>query len=139
MTEVLYANFLEDKRVYNLARASWKRLFDKLAKEHGLSYVPYINQLQGGKLEYDGNPIFSAHVSKLNRAVRIIQVEAEDDELEISAWVDSIELQEGKPAVEELVLDMVLSRRAKETATMLLEGWFVKKFSGEEVAHLIDR
>ncbi|MFZ2901186.1 MAG: hypothetical protein WA004_21325 [Saprospiraceae bacterium] len=127
--EILYANLLEDKRVYNLARASWKRFFDKLAKEMGVSYVPYINQKQSGKPEYDGNPIFSAYVPALNRAVRIIQVAPGEGGEEITSWVDTIALHEGQPEVEDLVLDMVLSRAARERA-----GELVKRWLGERVA-----
>lgn len=130
--EILYAKFLEDKRVYNLARASWKRFFDKLAKEMGVSYVSYINQYQGGKPEYDGNPIFSAYVPALNRAVRIIQVAPGEGGEEITSWVDTIVLHEGQPEVEELVLDMVLSRTAREQA-----GELVKRWLGERVAEEI--
>lgn len=48
---------------------------------------------------------------------------------EITSWVDNIALHEGQPEVEELVLDMVLSRTARERA-----GELVKRWLGERVA-----
>ena len=40
-----------------------------------------------------------------------------------SAWLDSIELQEGRPPVQELVIDIALSRESKKRAERLVEGW----------------
>jgi hypothetical protein len=125
---ILYPNFLEDKRVYNLVRAFWKRFFDELAEKSNLTYIPYINQEQNGELEYDGNPIFSAYVPSLGRAVRIIQVAPEEDELEITAWLDTLELNEGQKLVDELVIDLILSPSAKDMATDWLTKWFVENF-----------
>ena len=84
MTKFLYADFLENKRTYNLAQGAWKRLFSSLLQEYGYTYTPYINQTQNGKKEYDGNPIFSAFIPEINRAIRIIQVAPDDDGDEIS-------------------------------------------------------
>ena len=138
MAEVLYANFLADKRVYNLAQASWKRLFDRMAETNGFSYSPYINQIQGGRKEYDGNPIFSAFIASKNRAVRIIQLEPEAGGLDISAWVDTIELFKGKTPVQELVLDVVLSKQGKELARKLIDGWLTEGWTAKDVDRLLD-
>ena len=62
MAEFLYADFLENKKAYNLAQGSWGRLLNSLLREYGYTYMPYIIQVQNGKKEYDGNPIFSAFI-----------------------------------------------------------------------------
>jgi hypothetical protein len=137
MTEVLFANFLTDKRVYNLAQGTWKRLFDQIAAVHGFSYTPYINQMQGGKKEYDGNPIFSAYVASNNRAVRVIQAAPGGEEPLVSAWIDSIEISEGKAPAEELVLDVVLSKEAREMARKLAEGWLAEGWTTEDIDRVL--
>jgi len=134
---VLYANFLTNKRVYNLAQAYWKRLFDRLAKACGFAWSPYINQMQGGKKEYDGNPIFSAYVVSKNRAVRIIQAAPEEGSMEISVWVDSIELKDGKSPVPELVMDVVLSPATKDLAEKLVEGWLAEGWTEKEIQKML--
>lgn len=124
MTTILYAEFLKDKRQYNLAQAFWKRLFDRFSEKYNLKFSGYINEYQSsGKKEYDGNPIFSAFFLKMNRAVRIIQGPPENDEIDISAWVDEITLKEGMPPAKELVIDMVLSKESKSIASNLIELW----------------
>ena len=135
MEEVLYANFLSDKRVYNLAQSTWKRLFERLAEKHSFTFVPYINQIQNGRKEYDGNPIFSAYVASVGRAVRIIQAEPEEGGSFFSAWLDTIELQEGRPPMQELVIDIALSRESKKRAERLVKGWLAEGWGEKEIAN----
>lgn len=131
MAEFLYADFLDNKRVYNLAQASWGRLLAGILKQHGYSHTSYINQLQGGKKEYDGNPIFNSYIPEAGCAIRIIQVSPEEEGNDISGWIDTIELN-GKinaGQTKELVLDVKLSRKVKAVAKELMEKW---------IAHQID-
>lgn len=129
MAKFLYADFLENKRAYNLAQGYWSRLISSLLKKHGYTYIPYINQMQNGKKEYDGNPIFSAFIPEIERAIRIIQVSPDEEGDDITAWIDDIDLdgkiEAGK--TEELVLDLKLSKEAKMLAKDLIEKWIVKK------------
>lgn len=53
-SQILYANFLEDHRVYGLAKTYWKRFFDQLAAAHGFSYRAYINDAN----DYDSHTNF---------------------------------------------------------------------------------
>lgn len=134
MTKFLYADFLENKRTYNLAQGAWKRLFSSLLQEYGYTYTPYINQTQNGKKEYDGNPIFSAFIPEINRAIRIIQVAPDDDGDEISAWIDDIELKE---KVKELVLDLKLSKKAKSTARDIIKAWLIDQLDNVTLDQLL--
>ena len=115
MNHILYADFLENKRVYNLAQGAWKRLLNKVLKDFGYTYTPYLNELQNGKKEYDGNPIFNAYIPEIKRAIRIIQVSPKEEGDDISAWVDDIALSQSKHT-KELVLDLKLSKKAKKIA-----------------------
>ena len=134
MTKFLYADFLENKRTYNLAQGAWKRLFSSLLQEHGYTYTPYINQTQNGKKEYDGNPIFSAFIPEISRAIRIIQVAPDEDGDDISAWIDDIEL---KGKTKELVLDLKLSKTAKLTAIDVIKAWLADQLDAVALDQLL--
>ena len=128
-SQILYANFLEDRRVYGLAKTDWKRFFDQLAAAHGFSYRAYINDAN----DYDGNPIFSAYILEKNRAVRVIQIdphEVEDNFL-TTAWMDTVELEEGQAVVDELVIYTVLSVETKVRCAALIEEWILGEVTVE--------
>lgn len=140
MVELLYSDFLENKRVYNLARASWKRFFDQLAEQQHFTYQPYLNEKQNGQLEYDGNPIFNAFLPTLHRAIRIVQVANNGSEnIDFSSWIDTIQWDENLPPVEELVIDMVLSKESKALAALLIEKWCLKQHSKAEMVQFIEK
>ncbi len=139
MVHHLYSNFLQDKKIYNLAQAYWGRLFSKIAQQYDLQLVPYLNDQNGnGQKEYDGNPIFNVLEPSLNRAVRIIQIEPEGEQLDISAWLDTIELAESAPPVQELVIDMVLSKESYAIARKFIIAWLGERITKAEMEHLIE-
>lgn len=136
MSKFLYADFLENKRSYNLAQGAWGRLLDSILKAHGYTHKPYINQFQNGKKEYDGNPIFSAFIPEIKRAIRIIQVSPDEEGQDISAWIDDIELTE-KSKTKELVLDLKLSPNARMTAKNLMEKWVLQQLNSAGVDEVL--
>lgn len=139
MVHHLYANFLTDKKIYNLAQGYWQRLFSGLAHERQLHFVPYLNtETHAGQKEYDGNPIFNVLEKKRNRAVRIIQAPPQGESIDISAWLDSIALSEKSATVPELVLDMVLSKERYAVAERLIRAWLIAGASEEEMEKLIE-
>ncbi|MCB0637113.1 MAG: hypothetical protein KDC54_10875 [Lewinella sp.] len=134
MGQVLFANFLEDKRVYHLARMHWERLFAKLTEDLGLSWRAYLNTAD----DFDGNPIFHAYLPEINRAVRIIQADPTEaaDEEDISFWLDNTWVSEHHQDVPELVLDMVHSRSAEQKGKALLTAWLA---SGGTQEHEVEK
>lgn len=136
MNHILYADFLENKRVYNLAQGAWKRLLNKVLKDFGYTYTPYLNELQNGKKEYDGNPIFNAYIPEIKRAIRIIQVSPKEEGDDISAWVDDIALSQSKHT-KELVLDLKLSKKAKKIAEKLIGEWINQQLDDATVNNLL--
>ena len=135
-SQILYANFLEDRRVYGLAKTYWKRFFDQLAAAHGFSYHAYINDAN----DYDGNPIFSAYILEKNRAVRVIQIDPNEMEenILITAWMDTIELEEGQAAVDELVIYTVLTVETRVKCAALIEEWVLEEMTIEEMKGRIE-
>ncbi|PHN01669.1 hypothetical protein [Flavilitoribacter nigricans] len=141
MAKFLYADFLENKREYNLAQAFWNRLLTSLLREYGYTYTPYINQMQNGEKEYDGNPIFSAFIPEIERAIRIIQVSPDEEGDDISAWIDDIELgrKTKTKKTKELVLDLKLSKEAKMLARDLIKRWIMNQFDDATLDQLLER
>lgn len=134
----LFASFLEDKKVFNLAEAYWRRMITAVAKEAGAPFHSYINHRDSkGRKEYDANPIFDAFFPSLHKAVRIIQDQPDADAPDLDAWMDSIELEEGQPPVPELVIALSLSRETAAAARELIRQWVVKGFSEEQMKEVI--
>lgn len=122
MGKILFANFLEDKRVYHLAYLFWKSFFERFTAAAEWEYVTYLNT-DG---EHDGNPIFHAYIPASKRALRIIQVDPSEAEapLDIKAWIDEVQPASGQSAVPELVINMILSEEAKKVGQNLIHHWF---------------
>ncbi len=141
MAHHLYANFLENKKVYNLAQGYWQRLFSGLAQERRLQFVPYLNPTtRTGQKDYDGNPIFDAWEKTLNRAVRIIQVAPQGEQLDVvSAWLDTIELPETPAPLPELVIDLALSKESYAVAERLISAWLTAGTTREVMVAMIER
>ena len=135
-SQILYANFLEDRRVYSLAKTYWKHFFDQLATANGFVYRAYINDAN----DYDGNPIFSAYIQDKNRAVRVIQIDPNEveDNILTTAWMDTIELEEGQVAVDELVIYTVLTIETRVKCVALIEEWVLGDVTVEEMKGRID-
>lgn len=134
----LYPSFLENKRVYNLNQAYWRRLLTDLIKDTDLSFQPYLNPLgPDSTREYDGNPIFNAYFPRLTKAIRIIQDSPEDGAADLSAWLDQIELEESQAPVTELVIAVTLSRKTSAQARELLQQWIVEGCTNKEMQEVI--
>jgi hypothetical protein len=136
--QYLFSDFLENKKVFNLAEAYWRRMVTAIAQERGCSFRPYLNHLDAaGRKEYDANPIFEAFFPELNKAVRIIQDRPEQGKLDLSGWLDQLELEESHPPTPELVLALALSRETAEAARQLLRCWIVDDCSPAEMKKAI--
>ncbi len=135
MARVLYQNFLEDKNIYNLAQASWGRVLASLLKDFDYTHSPYLNDRQNGKKEYDGNPIFNAYIPEIKRAVRIIQVSPEEEGDDISGWIDNIQLKNKN--TKELVLDLKLTKEAKQRARQLISAWIEAELDEKRMGEIL--
>lgn len=139
MAKLLFPNFLDHPEIYDDAEALWKARFDALAAKHHFTYAPYINVFaRNGDKHRDGNPIFSAEVKPLNRAVRIIQEAIEEpDDFFISAWLDTFPIDEDNP-LNELVIPLVMSEETLEVAERLIVHWLVERRSKEEMERVLE-
>lgn len=121
MGKILFAAFLEDKRVYHLAYLFWKTFFERLTRTAKLEYITYLST-EG---DQDGNPIFHAYLPALKRALRIIQADPDEaeEEVDVKAWLDEVQPAPNTPVVPELVIDMVLSEGAKQVGQRIIQAW----------------
>lgn len=133
--KILYQNFLEDRRIYNLNRGYWKKILKSLNQE-AKSFPLYNEHFNNGTPFYDGNPMISAAFPSLQKSVRIIQEEVETIEGEITAWVEEVEHEDG--VLQELVLSLELSRLTAKIAKKILHGWIVKNWNRADVDELLE-
>ncbi len=136
-SKYLFPTFLEDKKVFNLNQAYWRRMLTAIAREAGAEFHSYINHYDSrGRKEYDANPIFNALFPKLHKSIRIIQDLPEAGAPDIAAWTDQIELEEGQP-IPELAIALALSRKTARQAQELMRKWVVKDLTPEEMKNVI--
>lgn len=135
MGQVLYATFLENRRVYRLAKARWQRLFEQLLSAKQYTFRPFLNEKR-----MDGNPMFTAYVPAVDRALRIIQVDPSEAvaEVDIKAWLDQAVMPEREDRVEELVIDLVLTNEAEQISQLLIEAWLLQELSLADMEKKID-
>ncbi len=133
--KILYKNFLEDNRIYSLAKNWWKREFEKqiIGKKSSpdnnenldLIFNWHNENFKNNKEFRDGNPIFTVLSTSKQKLVRIIQEEIENknnqDAIQISAW-----LEKGfypKEETPELVISLELSRKSSKVAFDWIKKW----------------
>ncbi|MGH1434282.1 MAG: hypothetical protein ACRBG0_07460 [Lewinella sp.] len=137
MGQILFANFLEDKRVYQLARLFWLRHVKNIAEEKGLAFHAYLNT----ESEFDGNPLFNAYFPSINKAIRIIQVDPAEAsaDIDLKAWLDNIAIgKNDKNKTTELVIDTVLSEGSKFPGKQLITQWIEGTItSDQDIENLI--
>ncbi|MDX1666930.1 MAG: hypothetical protein R3350_06865 [Saprospiraceae bacterium] len=149
----LYITFLEDRRVYNLVEAYWRRLFHGLFDEANFSFHPFYNKhFRNGQKEYDANPIFDAYFPARHKLVRILQEMPEPDAPPLTAWIDHWPAAEMDAAerprpddpekalmpIPELVIALSLSRETAALTRCFLKQWILEDFNAEEMEKAIE-
>lgn len=138
MVTHLYKNFITDEIEYLKNIDLWKTVIYTLLSVENLTFTNYLQTTKkDGSLYMDGNPIFSFKIINSNKAVRIIQEEIETDNVEFSAWLDSIEVEENK--IDELVISLELSQESLLLAIELINAWVINDFSKEKMNRFIDK
>ena len=143
MVQHLFPKFLDDPSEYQRAQVHWERLVDQAAKEAGQQgeWRPWMVKsfADGTPLPLDGNPIFEAKSSRLNRAVRIVQSPPESDEPVIVAYLDRVggEGPENTPTTDELVITLALSEETKSIAERLIRLWTNARTTRDQMAGTI--
>ena len=143
MVHHLFPKFLDDPSEYRRAQAHWERFVDQAAKEAGQQgeWRSWMVKsfADGTALPLDGNPIFEAMSSRLNRALRVVQSPPERDEPEIVAYLDRAggEDPENTPTADELVIALALSEETKSIAERLVRLWMNAHTTRDQMAGAI--
>ncbi|MFK7796449.1 MAG: hypothetical protein AB8E82_03270 [Aureispira sp.] len=120
--DFLYYNFLENTRIYKQNKAYWARFVQQTLASYDIHPKPWLNQhYADGRPMQDGNPIYDALLGN-GKAVRIIQIQPDNEEVLISAWIKQTESEEGTE-LEELVIHLQLTQKTRVAALTLLEKW----------------
>ena len=138
MVTHLLQNFLESEEEYKKSIDFWKTIVFTLLSVENLTFSNYLTTTnKDGLLYMDGNPVFNFRLDHSNRAVRIIQEKIETDDVEFSAWIDTLELE--KETVEELVISLELSHESALLAIELINSWIVNQISKQKMETYIDK
>ena len=137
MVHYLFEKFLEDHQVYKLNMTYWQESVQKICPcPFHKPLKPYLNPNFGnGTPCFDGNPIFNAIFE--HKAVRIIQEEPESEKVEITAWLEYIDIKAKK--IPELVIALELSKESKPMADYFLKAWIVDNVNLKIMQQLIDK
>lgn len=138
MVTHIFKDFLEDKETYIKNIDFWKTIIYTLLSVENITFKDYVETRKTNEeLYYDGNPIFSFKIDNSNKAVRIIQEEIETNDVEFSAWLDSIEYKEEK--IQELVISLELSQESVLLSIELINAWIINNLSNEKMEKYIDK
>ena len=136
--DYLYKDFLENASVYDRATDFWKSVVNTLLSAENQSYHDYLTVTRkDGSLYRDGNPIFHFQIEGTERAVRIIQEEAETDGVEIAAWLDKID--SNGATIHELIISLELTRESAFIATDLINAWAVNQLTKDKMERYINK
>jgi hypothetical protein len=143
MIHKLFENFLENTEEYTASEMHWKKIIDKIERslQQEGEWKPWIPRqfANGTPIGSDGNPIFDGFSRKLNRAFRIIQHRAVDNDLEFVAWIKKYEAEFTDLPGSELVINLSLSVESSKLATELLSKWMSSKINLKEINSFIKK
>ncbi len=138
MVTHLFTKFLIEPEVYKSNIDFWKTIIYTLLSVENLTFKSYLTtEKSDGTIYTDGNPICNFKLDNSNRAVRIIQEEIESNDVEFSAWINTIEIENEK--LEELVISLELSNESVLIAIELINAWIVNSFSKQKMEKYIDK
>ncbi len=139
MVTHLYKSFLENEQVYKQNVDFWKTIIYTLLSVENLTFQNYVSTSKNdGSLYTDGNPIYNFKIDNSNRAVRIIQEEIETNNIEFSAWIDTLKLTDNN-TVDELVISLELSNESVLLSIELINAWIINSFSIQKMEKFIDK
>ena len=130
---ILFPDFLTDPDEYTAAEQFWQAIWQDLnPSEHWVT--PWLNtSFLNGQPFLDGNPIFSAYSPNVQRAVRIVQLEP-DDEGEMTWWLDKTVDSCDRPLTR-LTIACVLSEKNAAKSRDLLQQWI--QFTGDHTRFVV--
>lgn len=128
--KILFENFIENKRTYNLCQGYFTRLFKhklQLKFEKKVNLVP--NQYHSGRKIYDANPMYCYLAPDVKKSVRIILLDKSEyndfegdlRKISIASWTDAFIFEDQE--YQELVLSVILTDEVVEVMASLIMEW----------------
>ena len=125
MDNYIFKDFLDNKEVYKENVNFWDSIISDLLTSEHYKFDSYIATSDGfGNEFYDGNPIFNFKIDRLNKAVRIIQEEVEESNVQFSAWINQTTLS-NEQAIDELVIHLELTKETAFLTIDLINAWIL--------------
>jgi hypothetical protein len=126
----LCSDFLSDPNVYAQAETYWQNRWNELvnfADQEGQWQTPWLRAaFADGTPFRDGDPIFSAISTLVDRAVRVIQYATESDGVELDCWVEWFGPDAANRRVQVLVISCSLSVESAAQACDAISSWMVE-------------
>lgn len=127
MSDFLYKEFLEDRRVYLAARAFWFKQVKNIIPDQELLLSYLSDRFSNGKLFYDGNPVFNTVNTKTGKAIRIVQESPREFDKFYTSFVSEslhqIEINGRLQSMLEKVIVLTLTRESLEKSKWELREW----------------
>ncbi|WP_425254330.1 hypothetical protein ACPJXG_11570 [Janthinobacterium sp. NFX145] len=124
MSDILFADFLEDHAVYAAAEAYWQA---RLAFLDG-QCAPYLRTaFANGQPFYDGNPIVNLADRNAGKAARIVQQCPREFGHGYTSFEQAIELacSDGQLPAQEKIIVLTLTQETAQRAEDELRAWFM--------------
>ena len=117
-----FKDFLKNKKIYFKCVKHWEKLIkDSLPS---ITFKKYFKTtFNNGEDFLDGNPIFNFKDENSNKAVFIIQEEAESKNVYFKSYIDKFETE--SETIEKLVIVLELSEESEQLAINLIKKWIL--------------
>lgn len=114
----LFKNFINDNEVFEKAMSYWVDTVNETVKVH----CTEEELSQKNTFDRDANPILYKHYKSINKSIRIIQEEFQEEDSEhLGAWVQKREEDENHS---ELVISVELTTDSQPVVETLIKAWF---------------
>jgi hypothetical protein len=135
MKNLLLKNFLTNKSLYGRAQTRWRKFVAAQAKEAALSSEPYLEATDA----LDGNPLYHAYFPKINRALKIVQLDPRQaaDYPFLIGWIDPIQLPAKDVSARELVIFILLTKETEPVAQSWIHSWLLGGATPRELERVI--
>ena len=114
----VFKNFINDDLIFNEACQYWNDLVDKMVRDYCIEKE--MDQLNA--FDRDANPILYKCYHSINKSIRIIQEESENNSIvQLGAWVEKPDEFRHNY---ELVISVELTEETKSVTEKMIKKWF---------------
>lgn len=113
-----FKNFINNELIFNEAKEYWENIIGKAVQ--GRCTEEEFNQ--PNLFDQDANPILYKHYQSINKSIRIIQEESDNNsDVQLGAWVEKPDEFRNNY---ELVISVELTEETKSVTEKMIKKWF---------------